>query len=89
MTDRIFRLTDSDLISCDTPCEEKFATLTDSSKSLPTEYKGIQTKRCVANSAALRGQHFAEQQHPDPKKCRVCTIYTATPTTVDSASTEA
>lgn len=89
MTDRIFRLTDPDLISCDTPCEEKFATLTDSSKSLPTEYKGIQTKRCVANSAALRGQHFAEQQHPDPKKCRVCTIYTATPTTVDSASTEA
>lgn len=76
MPDRIFTLTDPDLISCNIPCDMKFAVSIEPSKSLKS-FKNIKTLRCRAEGAALRGQHFKASEHPTPSACRVCTIYTA------------
>lgn len=76
MTDRIFTLTDPDLISCNISCSQEFAIVAEPSKSLKT-FKDVKTRRCVANGAALRGQHFKATEHPNLNACRACTIYTS------------
>ncbi len=77
MAERKFTTKDSNLISCDTPCDELYARVVVGSK-----IKGVATtdsKRCIAQGAALRGQHYNLQTgHADNlPACRICTIYTA------------
>ena len=85
--ERKFKTEGGDLISCNQPCEQKFAVPVEGSKSIK-DFKNIPTKRCAAAGAYLRGQHFGsdELSHLNNiKGCRVCTIYTK----VDNASGQA
>lgn len=77
MTERQFKLVDSSLISCDTPCNREFAREVTGDKI--KQAGGISTTlRCVAAGAALRGQHYgpAQEAHSNLPACRVCLVYT-------------
>jgi len=76
MAERKFRLVGSSLIFCDLPCDIEFA------RKVEGKIKEVgnmtTTMRCVADRAALRGQHFSAplEAHEKLTACRVCTIYT-------------
>ncbi|MDP3917832.1 MAG: hypothetical protein Q8Q30_01505 [Candidatus Woesebacteria bacterium] len=77
MVERRLIIKSSDFISCDVPCDELYARIVAGSK-----VKGVATtdsKRCIAQGAALRGQHHNLQTgHADNlPACRVCIVYTA------------
>lgn len=85
MAERILKTKDSDFISCDVPCNELYAREVTGSK-----VKGVATtdsKRCISQGAALRGQHHNLQTgHADNlRACRVCTVYTS----LDNTQTQA
>ena len=85
--DRKFSFQDSDLVSCSAPCDKEFAREVPASKSLPAEYKGKPTLRCVASMAALRGSHHARLPVTfNDAACRVCTIYNSS--AVDNVQTQ-
>jgi len=76
MTERKLITKDSDFISCDTPCNELYARVVAGSKV--KDVATTDSKRCIAQGAALRGQHYNLQTgHANNlRACRVCTIYT-------------
>jgi hypothetical protein len=77
MAERRFTLLDSNFISCDQACGELYARIV--AKSQVKGVKTIDSKRCIAQGAALRGQHHNLQTGHSDKlpACRICTIYTA------------
>ncbi len=86
-TVREFELDGRNLISCKQPCGEEFAKPFEGSKI--AELGNITaTKRCIAAGSALRGQHFGglgqEDHTKNPAACRICVVYTTTPS-VDTA----